>query len=87
MRVNQVVACPEFPCQGVDHEGYLVPDVGLNPDDVRLVLISEAAPPDASDYYYAPGDPLFQQTTVQAFRGCRRAMSRRSRICWTWACT
>jgi len=41
--------------------------VDLNPDDVSIVLISEAAPPDTGDYYYAPGDPLFQQTTVQAF--------------------
>ena len=38
------------------------------PDDVTIALISEAAPPDRGDYYYAPGDPLFQQTTVAAFR-------------------
>ncbi|MBM3135384.1 MAG: uracil-DNA glycosylase [Chloroflexi bacterium] len=31
-------------------------------------MISEAAPADPGDYYYAPGDPLFQQTTVQAFQ-------------------
>jgi uracil-DNA glycosylase len=31
------------------------------------VLISEAAPPDPGDYYYAPGNPLFEQTTVLAF--------------------
>jgi uracil-DNA glycosylase len=30
-------------------------------------MISEAAPPDAGDYYYAGGDALFEQTTVQAF--------------------
>ncbi|MBU0494186.1 MAG: uracil-DNA glycosylase family protein [Chloroflexi bacterium] len=33
-----------------------------------MVLISEAAPADLGNYYYAPGDPLFQQTTVQAFQ-------------------
>ena len=31
-------------------------------------MISEAAPVDPTDYYYAVGNPLFQQTTVQAFR-------------------
>jgi uracil-DNA glycosylase len=31
-------------------------------------MISEAAPADPDDYYYAAGAPLFQQTTVQAFR-------------------
>ncbi|MBI5033522.1 MAG: uracil-DNA glycosylase [Chloroflexi bacterium] len=31
-------------------------------------MIAEAAPPDPADYYYAKGNPLFQQTTVQAFK-------------------
>ncbi|HEY90938.1 MAG TPA: uracil-DNA glycosylase [Dehalococcoidia bacterium] len=31
-------------------------------------MISEAAPASPADYYYANGSPLFQQTTVQAFR-------------------
>jgi uracil-DNA glycosylase len=33
-----------------------------------MVMVSEAAPQDARDYYYAKGEPLFAQTTVQAFR-------------------
>jgi uracil-DNA glycosylase len=33
-----------------------------------MVMISEAAPDRADDYYYAGGDPLFGQTTVQAFQ-------------------
>jgi len=31
-------------------------------------MISECAPDNPEDNYYAPGDPLFQRTTVQAFR-------------------
>jgi uracil-DNA glycosylase len=31
-------------------------------------MISEVAPADYADYYYAKGNPLFQQTTVQAFK-------------------
>jgi uracil-DNA glycosylase len=31
-------------------------------------MISESAPADPNNYYYASGDPLFQKTTVQAFR-------------------
>jgi uracil-DNA glycosylase len=52
----------------VRHEQYVVPDLDLNPDDFSVALISEAAPPDRADYYYSQGDPLFQQTTVQAFK-------------------
>ena len=31
-------------------------------------MVSEAAPQDPADDYYAAGDPLFQRTTVQAFQ-------------------
>jgi uracil-DNA glycosylase len=67
MRVNQCVGCVDFPCAGVRRESYLVPDVEVKPDEITVVLISEAAPPDPRDYYYAKGG-LFEQTTVQAFR-------------------
>jgi uracil-DNA glycosylase len=67
MRTNQCVACSEFPCADVRHESYIVPDVEIDPDQMSIVLISEAAPVSPGDYYYAPGEPLFAQTTVQAF--------------------
>jgi len=67
MRVCAYVKCEQFPCSDVRHECYVVPDVDVQPDHVSIILISEAAPADPGDYYYAPGDPLFQQTTVQAF--------------------
>jgi uracil-DNA glycosylase len=68
MKVNEHVRCDGFPCGDVRHEGYLVPGIDLDPAGVSLILISEAAPVEAGDYYYAAGDPLIQQTTVQAFR-------------------
>jgi len=61
------VGCEEFPCADVKHECYIVPDVEVNPEDISIVMISEAAPANPGDYYYAGGDSLFQQTTVQAF--------------------
>ncbi len=67
MRASQHVRCEKFPCVGVNHECYLVPDVELDPAAVSVVMIWEAAPADGSDYYYANGDPLFLQTTLQAF--------------------
>jgi uracil-DNA glycosylase len=75
MRVAEHVQCDEFPCAGVDHDGYVVPDVDLDPKRVSIVLISEAAPPDAADYYYAQGRPLFERTTVQAFQDAGAAVS------------
>lgn len=68
MRISECVQCETFPCADVNHAGYRVPAIELDPASIRLVLISEAAAPDAVDDYYAPGDPLFQQTTVLAFQ-------------------
>jgi uracil-DNA glycosylase len=52
----------------VNQSAYHVPEVDVDPEHVRIVLISEAAPADPADGYYASGDPLFQRTTVQAFQ-------------------
>ena len=68
MRMNECVGCKEFPCGDVRRESYIIPDVDMRPDNVCIVMISEAAPVSSEDYYYAEGDPLFQQTTIQAFR-------------------
>lgn len=68
MKTSDHVGCTEFPCADVRHECYLVPSIEVNPKQVSIVLISEAAPADPGDYYYAKGNPLFEQTTVQAFR-------------------
>jgi uracil-DNA glycosylase len=68
MRPCQHFGCERFPCTDVRHDCYVVSDVEVDPERVSVVLISEAAPPDPADYYYAPGSPLFAQTTVQAFR-------------------
>jgi hypothetical protein len=68
MQTNQVVGCKSFPCADVKHECYVVPDIDMKPARVSIVMISEAAPENPADYYYAKGNPLFQQTTVQAFK-------------------
>ena len=67
MRTSECVGCEAFPCDDVKHESYLVPSVNIEPQFISIAMISEAAPSDPDDYYYAVGDPLFQQTTVQAF--------------------
>lgn len=68
MRTSDCIQCVNFPCDDVNHQGYVVPAVDINPQKVSIVLISEAAPASPADYYYADGEPLFEQTTVQAFK-------------------
>jgi uracil-DNA glycosylase len=49
-----------------------VPGIDLKPETISIVMVSETVPGDPEDYYYAKGKPLFQETTVQAFKdaGC-----------------
>lgn len=68
MRVSEHVACQDFSCGDVKHECYIVPNVDVDPEKISIVLISEAAPASPDDCYYAAGNPLFAQTTVQAFQ-------------------
>jgi len=67
MRVSDHMGCHALPCRDVRHGSYLLPEMDGAAADVRIVLISEAAPPNPADWYCADGHPLFQQTTVQAF--------------------
>ena len=53
----------------------MVPELSLKPEHFSIVLISEAAPENHSDYYYAQGNPLFQRTTVQAFKDAGKEVS------------
>ena len=52
----------------VEHAGWVVPDVELDPGRVTVVMVSEAAPAHLEDWFYAGPDALFAETTVQAFR-------------------
>jgi uracil-DNA glycosylase len=67
MKIDQFIQCEKFPCNDVLHQHYIVPSIDVKPNAVSIVLISEAAPANPADYYYAPGNPLFAQTTIQAF--------------------
>ena len=75
MRTSQCIGCVAFPCDDVRHECYVVPNVEVKPGKVSIIMISEAAPADLSDYYYAGGHSLFQRTTVQAFNDAGAGVS------------
>jgi hypothetical protein len=68
MKIADHVQCIDFPCTGARQESYLVPDIRIEPDSIKVMLISETAPTDAIDYYYGSCEALFARTTVQAFQ-------------------
>jgi hypothetical protein len=68
MKIRDCIACETFACQDVRHECYVVPGIEINPGRVSVLLISESAPADPADDYYAPGVPLYARTTLLAFK-------------------
>jgi uracil-DNA glycosylase len=67
MRMDACFGCTAFPCPDVRHERYTLSEIDLDPQKISIVLISECAAAWPGDDYYAPGDPLFARTTLQAF--------------------
>jgi uracil-DNA glycosylase len=68
MKAASVLNCEVESCPDVQRGLYRVPDADLDPDFVRIVMVSEAAPARPEDWFFAGSDALFAQTTVQAFR-------------------
>ena len=67
MHIPDYIQCIDFPCEQARHVSYLVPDIEVDPETFRLFLISETAPTDLQDGYYAGAEALFARTTLQAF--------------------
>jgi uracil-DNA glycosylase len=58
VNVAELIRCDSFSCTDVAHERYTVPSGAPNPDDVTILMVAEAVPPDPADWL----------TTVEAFR-------------------
>ena len=67
MKICDHIKCNDFPCTDIDAAGYLVPYEEINPQNIQIIMITEAPPPDKKDYFYAEGNPFYLQTTIQAF--------------------
>jgi uracil-DNA glycosylase len=75
MKTCDYVQCVEFPCTDVNTARYTVPGIEVDPAQVRILMVSEAPPPDASDDFFAPGAPFYLQTTLQAFEQAGASVS------------
>jgi len=68
MRPSNCVACSDFPCSDVKKNAYLIPDLEIEPEKIRAIMISEAPPENSSDYFYAKNHSFYMETTIQAFK-------------------
>lgn len=68
MRPADCIECKEFHCSEINKSGYLVPALDIDAKKIKVIMISEAPPENPKDYFYAPGEPFYLKTTLQAFR-------------------
>ncbi|AKB81342.1 hypothetical protein MSBR3_0764 [Methanosarcina barkeri 3] len=68
MRPADCTECKEFYCSEVHKSGYLVPALDIDAKKIKVLMVSEAPPENPKDYFYAPGEPFYLKTTLQAFR-------------------
>mgnify|MGYP001130175929 CR=1 FL=1 len=67
MRPSEFLKCVDFPCMDVNKDHYTVPNIEVEPNNTKAIMISEAPPEDAADYFYTNNNPFYAQTTLQAF--------------------
>jgi uracil-DNA glycosylase len=67
MKICDQIKCSDFQCTDIDAAGYLVPYKEINPQNMQIIMITEAPPSDKRDYFYAEDNPFYLQTTIQAF--------------------
>ena len=64
--INKELKC-NYPCLDIN-KGIIFPEVNIDPDKVKLVMISESPPLDHSNYFYKSNSGSFFQTTKKAFQ-------------------
>jgi hypothetical protein len=67
VKISACISCQTFPCEDVDHQGYLIPDLNIDPTMIKMVMISESTPLDPQAYFYAGTGAAYAQTTLRAF--------------------
>jgi uracil-DNA glycosylase len=68
MKISDKIKCISFPCTDIEKSSYVLPYADVNAAKIKLLMITEAPPNDKADYFYAPGNPFYLQTALQAFK-------------------
>ena len=68
MLISDKLVCEDFPCEKINKESYLIPDVDIDVEKIKIIMISEVPPEKPEDYFYAEGTPYYMETTLQLFK-------------------
>jgi uracil-DNA glycosylase len=68
MQICNQVSCENFPCENINKEGYIIPNIELDVEKINIIMISEAPSDKPDDYFYAKGESYYMETTLQLFK-------------------
>jgi uracil-DNA glycosylase len=68
MKIADKIKCATFPCVDIDKNSYVLPPIEIDAAKIKAIMITEAPPNAKADYFYAPGNPFYLQTSLQAFK-------------------
>ncbi|MFX0065546.1 MAG: uracil-DNA glycosylase family protein [Candidatus Hermodarchaeota archaeon] len=68
MNIANCISCQDFPCEDINKESYVLPNIEIDSSKIKLLMISEAPPTDSKDYFYASNSPFYMETTLNAFK-------------------
>ena len=68
MKIDSQIQCHNFPCMDVKQEVYQIPQIDLDPESIRMIIISESVPKNPGDDYYQTGMPGYVRSTLMAFK-------------------
>ena len=68
MKINEIIKCTHFPCTDIDKNQYILPSLEIDTPKIKVLMITEAPPPEKANYFYAAGNPAYLQTILQVFK-------------------
>jgi uracil-DNA glycosylase len=68
MNLSKIIQCQDYPCTDVNTNAFTIPNIEIDPNKIKILMIAEAPPDDSKDYFYSPGNPFFLQTKLKAFK-------------------
>jgi hypothetical protein len=68
MKIDTQIRCYNFPCMDITPDLHQMPQLDLDAQSIRMLVISESVPVNPANDYYAPGKSAYARSTLSAFR-------------------
>ncbi|MCQ1531139.1 uracil-DNA glycosylase family protein [Lutispora saccharofermentans] len=68
IKPSNYLQCKKEGCSDILRDNFMVPDLEVDTEKIKAIMIAEVPPENPYDYFYANTDGSYMKTTLQAFR-------------------